>query len=244
MAFRKRVARKTLKRQGRKTLAKKVARVSKVVRRISRDVLEKKLTDSTVAISNIYTPDTNAASAAYRIIPFNIGQGDQINQRQGQKILAKYISLYYELSHAHSAYANTLSRVRVMVVMDKQPQSSGGSYPGYGDIVQYTSTAQQWPMTPPDVAQGFVNRRFKILYDRHHDLIEYNDSTSTVPTNKSMCAKKIMIPINKVITFNGSSTGSLGRNWVYVFVWSDQVYDGTLVSPKGSFFTRAVYLDN
>lgn len=244
MAFRKRTSRKILRRAPRKSLARKVSRVSKAVTKITKQVLEKKVTDSTVSLSSIFTPDTNASSAAYRIIPFNIGQGDQINQRQGQKILMKYLSLYYEISHAHSSYANTNSRVRVMVVMDKMPQSSGGAYPTYGDIVQYTSTAQQWPFTPADVNQGFVNKRFKILYDRHHDLVEYNSTTETFPTTKSQCAKKVLIPLNKVMTFNGSSTGTLGRNWVYVFVWSDQVYDGTLVSPKGSFFTRAVYLDN
>lgn len=245
MAFRRRTSRKTYRRRRvGKSLSRKVARVTSTVRKITHQVLEKKVVDTTVAMTTIYTPDSAVISGVYRVLPFNISQGDSISQRQGQKILAKYIKMCYTFQHAHTISANTCNRIRIMVVMDKMPQSSGGTVPTYGDIVQFTSTPAQWPLTPPDVNQGFVNRRFKFLYDKVHDLTEFNSVGNTYPTNESQCYRKVTIPVNKVITFNSSSGTSLGRNHIYVFCWSDQVYDGVLVPPIGSVFTRAVYLDN
>lgn len=244
MVFRRRTSRKTIRRKGRKTLAKKVKRVSKIVTRISRGVFEKKVYDQNLYSSNVYTPDTSGVSGAYRLIPFNVAQGDTIGQRQGQKIMMKYLQMYYTLEHPHQSTGNTCSRIRVLVVMDKSPQNASASFPTYGDIVQGTSIAQQWPLAYPDINQGFVNKRFKFLYDRTHDLIEFNSIGNTYPTSKSQTCKKVLIPLNKIMTFQGTGAGVHGKNWIYVFVWSDQVNTGTIASPILTMYTRAVFLDN
>lgn len=94
MAFRRRTSRKTYRRRRvGKSLSRKVARVTSTVRKITHQVLEKKVVDTTVAMTTIYTPDSAVISGAYRVLPFNISQGDSISQRQGQKILAKYIKM-------------------------------------------------------------------------------------------------------------------------------------------------------
>lgn len=180
---------------------------------------------------------TQAPNGTYREVINLCGQGDAQDQRQGNKIYLKWFALRGRLIQSSGGAATDIQRVRIMVVMDKQMQSGGGVAPTYGDILQSTG-ASNYITAMYDRSQMLNNRRFKILYDRVHTVTK-NGQEGTINKDKLI---KIYCPIKKQVTFNATDTSiALGRNWVYLYVFSDQT---GAAGPTLDYDWRSSFIDN
>lgn len=219
---------------------------------------ERKITDQNLylnaPLANIGSPASFGASDAYRIQFFNVGQGDQQNQRVGNKIYAKWIKLNYIIKpwrgeQSGGSRPTPTQTFRVMVVMDKS-QSSAAPTVNNDILKNQSSTGLQAPIQLTNEINCFVAKKYKILYNKLHTYVSWGDPTNTNNADwpqgtaqGAMIAKSKFIKINKTIYFNSTTTGGFGRNQIYLYIFSDNEVS-TCYGPQIVVLSRSCYLDN
>lgn len=148
----------------------------------------------------------------------DIAAGDDVNNRQGNKILAKFLrgTLTFDLN----ALA-TNSWVRVMLVKDRH--NNTGTAPAYTDIMNASSVRAVTNIDNTD--------RFNLLQD---DLIHVAD---VGPFATSIQYK---IPLDFHIHFDGTASTDTQENTIYLVVLSTEVTNG----PAMNGYLRISYYDN
>lgn len=159
---------------------------------------------------------TISSTAAFTSL-VQIAEGDDVNGRNGNSILAKYLSTDYNISINSAA---TQTSVRVLCFVDTQ---FTGTAPTLADITAGNATT------------GFINadntQRFTILFDDHIDLSVNGQRLRTV---------KHYIPLNFHIRYQASTGSSINKNNIFLMTVSTE---STNV-PSMISDNRLAYYDN
>lgn len=148
----------------------------------------------------------------------DIAAGDDVNQRNGNSILAKYLTFQGIFT---SNAASTHSFVRYVIFMDTQNQSA-------------TPTAAQLLQNATNVTSPInsdYSKRFIILRSGIVPLNNAGGNSQTVD---------VYVPINQHIRFTGTATGTYYTNTLYLMILSDINTN----PPAFAGSSRLVYYDN
>lgn len=173
--------------------------------------------------SEIHKHDVSAAgnpstSAGITLLT-GTNQGDDVNNRQGNSSLAKYLTFNHSVTMNTSA---TATQVRLILFVD-------------GDNDGQTPTAAEL-LTDPTNLMSSINAdyssRFTILYDKHYFLSINGDRID---------GDKFYKPLNFHIKYTGA-TGStdFGRNNIWLYQVSNEVTN----VPRVDYFSRYAFYDN
>ncbi len=173
---------------------------------------------------NVTTNTSRGGSTDY-LCP--IGQGNGLNDREGNSVRVQYLSFKGALYR--NTAATTVETVRVMIVRDLH---NTGSDPPVSSILETVSTAYA-PFQHRDMLNGpHYNNRFSILYDEFFTLDTYHPTHAINFRSDHPCH----------ISFNGTgSTGASAGAGAYYLV---TVTDVATNASNISFSSRIVYTDN
>lgn len=195
-----------------------------------------------LSIADIENP-SSGSNGAVRYVPIAVAQGDSQYTRQGNKIYLQYITLNGFAERVGSSQLPT--RLRVMLVQDTSTQSTAGALPLYTDVLSAaTNDDPLWVTTTYNVTQVLNTHRFKILLDKTMDIGVY--TTATFPFAGMSCIKhfKWRVPCKSVVTYNANdASNAYGKNWVYLFVFSDSD-DADTDNVRMFYNVRAAFYDN
>jgi len=205
--------------------------------------MEMKYIDSgALSIADIENP-TSGTNGNVRYVPIAVAQGDSQTTRQGNKIFLQYITLNGVLSRVANAVNN--NRVRIMLVQDTSTQQTTGALPVYTDVLSAsTGSDYLWVSAPYNITQVLNTHRFKILLDKTVDVGSWNTTGGEYSGTPSVRHFKWRVPCKSVVTFNANdASNAYGKNWVYLFVFSD-LPDGTTETVQVAYNVRAAFYDN
>lgn len=195
-----------------------------------------------LAINDIENP-TSGSNGAVRYVPCAVAQGDSQFTRQGSKIYAQYITMNGVLKRTGSAQLPT--RVRIMLVQDTSTQQTTGALPVYSDVISAATGSDNLFVTAPyNITQVLNTHRFKILLDKHVDVGPYTTSSFPYGGYPAVRHFKWRVPCKSVITYNATdASNAYGKNWIYLFVWSD-ADDGDTNNVEMTYNVRLAFYDN
>lgn len=170
---------------------------------------EKKRYDLTHSFSISTTPTFTLLSG--------LAEGDDVANRIGNSILAKYLTFDYYVSMNGSASRST---VRVLVFADTQ---NNGTTPAVADLLIGSNLTS--PINPDNT------QRFTVLFDDHIDLSQNGDGIRTI---------KHYIPLNFHIRYTASGGTAVTKNNIYMMVVSNEATN----TPAFVGDSRLVYYDN
>jgi len=195
-----------------------------------------------LTISDVENP-TSGTNGNVRYVPIAVAQGDSQYTRQGNKIFLQYITLSGFAERTGSSQLPT--RLRFMLVQDTSTQQTTGALPVYTDVLSAaTGDDQLWVDTLYNVTQVLNTHRFKILMDKTMDVGVYTTSTYPYAGHPAIKHFKWRVPCKSVVTFNANdASNAYGKNWVYLFVFSDST-DANTDNVKVLYNARAAFYDN
>lgn len=169
----------------------------------------------------VFTVDPNTSGAVVNLTA--IAQGDDDNDRQGNKIRAKYIQVQGNIKLNASTATDT--NTRMVIVRDNNGSTS---QPAISDL--YSSVAAFIANKPP-FKDPQSNSRFSILMDKW---VNVNDiSTRAKPVQWSMS-------LDHHIYFTGGAATDEGKGHLYLFIASSEATADPVVAITSVFR----YLDN
>lgn len=146
-----------------------------------------------------------------------IPQGDTIDSRNGNSVLAKTLFGRIELLFNTSA---TATFIRFVVIVDNQQVSD--SPPAITDVLEAANTRA--PLNKN------TKGRYSVLLDKTYQL----------ENNTKLIADKFNIPLDFHIKFNGTTGADIQKNGIYHFILSNEPTD----QPLYSYYWRLSYHDN
>jgi len=156
---------------------------------------------------------TSVDTAASVLIPISyMAQGTDIQQRQGDKILAKSLTSRFRFYGSPNNLLTTT--IRMILFMDTQ---NAGIVPSVNNVFPSVGTTSM--MEDPT----WINRqRYKIMYDKY---IRLEATAIGTECNKTVVVRK---KINKPIYYLGTAAtaGSQGRNGLYWLIMSSSYTAG------------------
>lgn len=158
--------------------------------------------------STVFTTDPNSTGAVVNLTA--IAQGDDIDDRQGNKLRLKYISCRGEISLNSSA---TNSRVRYAIVRDNNGSTT---QPSIADVFVSAATFLSNKNKKGDPQ---ANSRFTVLHDQY---IYVNTDTPTKPFKWSMS-------LDHHVFFTGSASTDEGKGHVYLMIASNETTNDPVV---------------
>jgi len=156
-----------------------------------------------------YTAAMTSTGAIVSINP--LSQGDDFDQRIGEGVKSKYLSMRVRFNRPASASADTL---RLIIYWDTQFNGAGGSISGLGDGLLDDTTITQIQMAPLNYR---CRERYIILLDKTYLF----DPNSTL-TNNVIYKKYNFNLYNKNVQFadSGGTFSSITKNSLNFFVAS------------------------
>lgn len=159
----------------------------------------------------------NVSTTPSFVLLSGIAEGDDVANRVGNSILAKYLTFDYYLTMNGSAQRST---VRVLVFADAQ---NNGATPSISDLLIGANLTS--PINPD------FTQRFTVLFDDHVDLSANGDGIKTL---------KHYIPLNFHIRYTASGSTAVTKNNIYMMVVSNEATN----TPAFTGDSRLVYYDN
>ena len=163
----------------------------------------------------------NPSNAGSIFILNDIAAGDDVNNRTGNSILAKYLTFNYTVSALAAA---TTTNLRILIVVDTE---NIGANPTISQILQNTLITGS--LTAPINSDNTA--RFTVLMDRHH---------SFTNTGQLTIQRKNYKKLDFHIRFTGTLSSNFQKNSIYVLAVSDQ----TTNTPTLDYNSRIAYYDN
>lgn len=155
----------------------------------------------------------------YSVVCLNqIAAGDDALERDGNSILAKYLTIKYNLVMGSSAIATL---VRIMCLVDSQNQ---GSTPTQTDVFGSLN-----PLIAPVNIDS--TQRFTVLFDDHVNLS--NNGTRTI-------FRKHYKKLNFHIRYTSTSSTSFNKNSIFLIFLSNEAED----TPAFDMINRIAFYDN
>ncbi len=171
-------------------------------------------------ITTQFTVDPSSSGAVVNLTA--IAQGDDIDNRQGNKIRAKYISIR-GLTQRHASATNSF--LRMMVIRDNNGSTT---QPAIADLF---STVAVFAQNENKLGDPQSNSRFSILWDKYVIF----DSTS-----------RLLAPVNWTssldhhIFYTGTAATNEGKGNIYLFIASNEATNDPVVNVNA----MVKYLDN
>lgn len=147
-------------------------------------------------------------------IPFNLAQGDDNFQRQGDSITASYIDIHYDVIPHAGAFVGTQAQdVRVMLVCFKKPNGTpatagGSSVPTWNDLFAYNSSSNIMAQSHVlNMYNPFTRPNYKVYYNRLHKFNSLNVDPGDTGT-KAVQAGRIRVRPkkgNSQVTYNDTT---------------------------------------
>lgn len=210
--------RKTLKRKTyrRKTYKKKslAGRAYAMVKSIKRTYKpELKKVDSAQSTMSVPT-------SAYFQPLHSIAQGSDYNQREGNKVVIRYITARGFIKHNNTATDGQV--LRVMLVWDKQQISD--TTPTAGDLFSVAAESVTSPMNPRNAG------RFKVLWSKIY-IVDPSNEIKSFYLNK-----RLSMPIR----YNGTANTDIQKNGLYLVISSSD----NINKPTFTRDVRTSFIDN
>lgn len=146
-----------------------------------------------------------------------IGQGDDVNQRQGNSVLAKTL-LFRTFCNLNTSAEST--QLRFIIIKDLENQ---GSTPSVSDVIGPSPSV----ITPLNVDH---TSRYQVLRDK----------VLTLKKDMNSYNMKQFITVNDHLKFTGSGTTDVYKNAIYLILISDQATN----TPSVTWNSRVGYYDN
>lgn len=188
---------------------------------LTKDVVKLKgLINTEFKTKDVTATSTAVPNAGVRILLNGLTKGDGYNNRDGRQVRFKSLQMKYSVEHSGAGAQN---RVRVMVVVDKQPNQAAFTV---ADLLQDTAI--------PTLSPRNLNarKRFAWLYDKSFTL---NDD---YPEKIFKFYKKIDC---KTIydDSDGGAVADIQTNSIYMVMVSDHV-----TGPLMTYYNRLRFVDN
>ncbi len=171
-------------------------------------------------ITTAFTSDPNATGATVNLTA--IAQGDDIANRQGNKIRCKHISVKGHIQINGSA---TISQVRMMIVRDNNGSTTQPT------IASLFTSATVFRQGKNKLGDPQTNSRFTVLWDRFVNL----DST-----NQEQVYIKWSSSLDHHIFFTGTASTNEGKGHMYLFIVSNEATN----DPGVSIDAMVKFIDN
>lgn len=168
-----------------------------------------------------YTATQNVTTTGSIVALGEISGGDDASNRDGNKVLAKYITFKY-LASSNASAATTF--LRVMMIVDTQNQ---GSAPSLSDILQVT-TANSNIVSPINVDN---TQRFTVLFDDH---LNFSN------TGSQSYDRKHYNKLNFHMTWTSTAGSAINKNAIFLVLVSTQGVN----SPSITYSSRLAFYDN
>lgn len=181
--------------------------------------LMKGIINSEIKKSDISMNPLQPSTTAIFTLLSEINQGDDYNNRQGNSVLDKYLTLRWGLSLNAAA---TFTQVRMIIFID-------------GDNDMETPTEAQLLTTPTNLMSSInpdYSARFTILYDQVHNL---SNSGEKVISDKFY---KVLNFHSKFVTGTGAT--GFGRNSIWLYLKSTEATN----TPVFTGYSRIAFYDN
>lgn len=163
---------------------------------------------------------TISTTAGNPLNPTNIGQGDTDQTRDGNSILVNGLLLKSTFTKNASA---TASRVRILIVLDKQ--QTPDTAPSYTDIIDPTFTDQILaPLNNETVG------RYTVLMNR----------VITLDSNKPKRTMQKYFRLNHHVRYNGTASSDVQKGGLWVLIVSDEATN----APSYTVQSRTYFYDN
>lgn len=162
------------------------------------------------SITTDFTTDPSTAGAVVNLTA--IAQGDDIANRQGNKIRAKHISVSGQVSLNGSA---TITQLRMMIVRDNNGSTT---QPAITDLFTDVGTFRQ---NHNKLGDAQSNSRFSILFDKHI-LLDDQD--------RRQVAIKWSSSLDHHIFYSGTAATDEGKGNLYLFVASSEATNDPVLS--------------
>ncbi len=171
-----------------------------------------------VAVS--FTADPNTSGAVVNLTA--IAQGDDTNDRQGNKIRLKQLLVQGKIT-LNSTTA-TDSHVRMVIVRDNNGSTTQPSIAElYGSVANFTNNLLK-------VGDPQTNSRFSVLWDKF----------IIVDTDKPSKAVAYSQSLDSHCFFSGTGATDEGKGAIYLFISSNEATNDPVVNILG----QVVYIDN
>jgi len=216
-------------------LRKQVRRVSKQVKRITRNI-ETKYWDSYALLNNADIPLFSAAPSANEISRY-IVQGDQQFQRNGSKVSLKTLHLRGVIARSAAETAGDIgTRIRFIVFKDKYNQ---GAAPTWNDFFE-ASTGGNY-----DSFRRWYNRkRFHVYWDKQFTLPPIKGYTNASVVNQigqyHIIKKTIKLKTMTIYRATGDTIADNGINSIWYFIFRS---DTQTAASKATLSFRLTYQD-
>lgn len=150
-----------------------------------------------------------------------IAAGDDVNNRQGNSILGKYLTWNYQLVMDAAAVH---SNIRCMIIADTE---NIGVAPSLSDILQ-VATANNNITSPINVD---TTDRYTVLYDRLHALSA---------TGQQSVVRKVYRGLNFHLKYTNTGSSGFQKNSLFLVMIADNATN----PPSITYSTRLAYYDN
>ncbi len=161
-------------------------------------------------ITTSFTTDPNSSGAVVNLTA--IAQGDDIANRQGNKIRAKHISVR---GHALIGASATASQLRMMIVRDNNGSTTQPAITDlFTDVTTFRTDANK-------LGDPQSNSRFSVLWDHFFLLDAVNSSQRKVKWSSSL---------DHHIFYTGTAATDEGKGNMYLFIASNEATNDPIVA--------------
>lgn len=167
--------------------------------------------------------DSSAGTPQFGIVLNQIAQGADVNQRNGNKVLDKYLQVNLRMFLDATATALATQTLRIVILIDKKPQIGALTFPLiYGTNVE-----------------GLINKN--TMGDR---IVVLRDMKMVFSGgNNRLYYKKLYIPLSRLHTqYTGSGATAYESGTLYLLGYTDVAGLSPDVHIRG--FSRFAYMDN
>jgi len=166
---------------------------------------------------------TSALLTAGSIVSINpLGQGDDFNQRVGEGVKSKYLTVKMRLNRPGAASADS---VRLIIYWDTQFNGVGGSIAGLLDGIIDTTTITSQQLAPLNYR---CHERYQILVDRN---FIFNPDSTAVDDTILFKANFNLRNKNVLFSDSGATFSSITKNSLMFYIASSN----TAITPQMGF---------
>ncbi len=153
-------------------------------------------------VRTAFTADPNSTGAVVNLTA--IAQGDDVDERQGNKIRAKHLKISGSVGLNASA---TRSQLRMMIVRDNNGSTT---VPG---IAALFSTVAVFVANRPKLSDPQRNSRFTVMWDKYILLDAIN---------QEQAGFSFSMPLDHHIFYSGTASTDEGKGQLYLFIASNE----------------------
>lgn len=214
---------------GKKKPQSKLGKIKKKLDKVVREIqgnLGHKDANGNLSVDNVLTNN---------ILLYQLDQGDQPYEREGNSITPTSIRFRYYLTCSAAATAAQSQGCRVLVVQAVGRYDGTGATQNIGQVLQNaTGAPEQWVNVPKNDNTEY---QFNVLYDKTHRLVAdqgcalgYSQPKTVIISGSKM----------KPVTYSGPTAASMATNPIYVMLVGE-IPVGAADKPRITYYLRQYF---